>query len=174
MPNHVINELIFRNVTPEQQDEILALALGAEGKVDFERLVPAPKNVWWGNVGQSHTTAFKDTHMDWATRNWGTKWNAYGHKPIERDDDSLTLIFETAWRPPYGWLAALFNTVERSFEHNWLDEGRERGVEGVFTFDASAKFGPMEWGEKPCSDEMQKHLHFLHWGVESFPDEDGE
>ena len=172
MPNHVVNEIIFRDVDGAAQDAILAVALNAEGQVDFEVLVPAPVNIWHGSVGQQHEKAFGKTGLDWNLENWGTKWNAYSHQPILRTADSLTLIFETAWRPPYGWLAALFNTTRRSFDHNWLDEGSERGVEGRFIWDSSLPFGPMEWREAPCSDEMQKHLHFLHWGCEAFPDDE--
>jgi len=172
MPNHIVNELVFRNLDEADQDAILALVLNDAGEVDFEILVPAPLNLWCGNVGANHTEAFRDTHLDWATRNWGTKWNAYSQKPISRTDDSLILIFETAWRPPYGWLAALFNKTKRSFDHNWLDEGRDRGVEGRFVWDEGRPFGPMHWEEEPCGDEMQRHLHYLHWGVEEFPDDE--
>lgn len=175
MPNHVVNELIFRDVSKEAQDQILAVAMNKDGEVDFEVLVPAPLNIWWGSVGSRHEKAFQDTHLDWARRNWGTKWNAYSHKPVARTADSLTLTFETAWRPPYGWLAALVNKLALSFDHNWLDEGASRGVAGRFEVTASDSImGPVNWTEEPCGDEMQRHLHFLHWGVEEFPPEEDD
>lgn len=174
MPNHVTNEMIFRGVDAAAQDAILAKLCNTDGKVTFEILVPTPPNVWLGNVGQRHEKAFgrECCALDWARVEWGTKWDAYGHKPIERTDDTLTLVFDTAWRPPYPWLVAVFNTLKRDFEHNWLDEGASRGWEGKWDYAALAGNGVKEpWVEKECSDEMQRHLHKLRWGVESFEDD---
>lgn len=173
MPNHVINEIIFRNVDAGKQAAIAAKLCNDEGKVDFERLVPIPPNIWLGNVGTKHEKLGVSA-LDWCRENWRTKWNAYSHKPIERTDDSITFRFETAWSPPYGWLVAVFNVIRLDFEHNWLDEGAARGWEGMWlrsTFDTERGFED-PWTEKPASDAMQRHLHKLHWGVEEFPDED--
>lgn len=172
MPNHVVNEIIFRGVDRAKQDEILAVACGSKGEVDFEVLLPIPLNVWRGSVGTRHEKALQQTGLDWQRLNWGTKWNAYSQKPIERTDDTLTLIFETAWRPPYGWLVAMFNRFHLSFDHNWLDEGAERGVCGRFNADfIDDDMRGEPWGEKPADDDMQKHLHKLRLGVEAFDDE---
>lgn len=169
MPNHVVNEIIFRGVDAAAQEAILSRCINAEGKVDFEMLVPTPINLWLGNVGQKHEKAFGTTALDWSRTHWGTKWNAYGHKPTERTADTLILRFETAWSPPYPWIIAVFNTFKRSFEHNWLDEGRDRGVAGRWDYaaltgnDAFAE----PWTEKPADDELQKHLHTLHYGEDA-------
>jgi hypothetical protein len=171
MPNHIINEIIFRDLTADRKNELLANCCDKDGKVDFEILVPMPLNVWRGSVGTRHEQAFKIVGLDWARENWGTKWNAYSHKPTETTADSLIFRFETAWRPPYGWLCAVFNRFKLSFEHNWLDEGTSRGVHGVFDWaEAEKDFGD-PWKEEPADDALNKHLHVLHWGVESFEDE---
>lgn len=174
MPNHVINELIFRGVDTAAQDAIIAKLCNAKGEVDFEILVPTPANVWLGSVGQKHEMAFgRDfVALDWSRANWGTKWNAYRHKPMERTDGNLTLRFHTAWSPPYTWIVAVFNTIKRDFDHNWLDEGRDRGVQGKWVYgylEAWPNGDP--WTETPADDEMQKHLHKLLWGVEVFEDD---
>lgn len=173
MPNHVINELIFRSVDTAAQDRILAAACNADGKVDFAVLVPPPLNLWMGSVGSEHERAFGRTGLAWNRENWGTKWNAYSHKAIERTPDCLILRFETAWSPPYPWLAAIFNDLNLSFDHNWLDEGAERGVSGTFLADdgTTSSWGP-EWKESPASEDIHRHLHKLHWGVEEFEPED--
>jgi hypothetical protein len=174
MPNHVMNELIFRDVNVAKQNEIIAKLCNAEGKVDFNILVPIPLNIWMGNVGLSHERAFgKGTGLDWCREHWSTKWNAYSHMETKRTDATLTLRFETAWSQPYRWLVAVFNSLRCSFDHNWLDEGRERGVSGKWDFTA-IKDGEYRnpWTEEPCSDEMQKYLHKLHYGVEVFEDEE--
>lgn len=165
MPNHIINELIFRNVGSDQQESILAALCNGEGQVDFNILVPCPLNVWMGNVSKAHEEAFGQTGLGWNRENWGTKWNAYSQQTTERADDTITLRFETAWAPPYPWLAAVFNKLLLPFEHNWLDEGASRGWSATFWTDEH--WGP-EWKQEPASDEMQRHLHKLHWGVEQF------
>lgn len=169
MPNHVINELIFRNVNAEQQEAIIAGVCGADGNVDFSVLVPAPLNIWNGNVGTKHERAFGETGLDWNCKNWGTKWGAYSHQETERTDDSLTFRFETAWSPPYPWLAAVLNKFSLPFDHNWLDEGAERGRKGRFSVDE--KWGP-EWDEEEADDALHRHLHKLHWGVEEFAEDE--
>ena len=123
MPNHVINEVVFDRRAAEHP-AIIAAACDAEGKVDFGVLLPMPANVWRGSVSRRHSEAFGADciGLDWARTNWGTKWNAYDHKPTEADDRTLTLRFETAWSPPYPWLVELFNTCG-DFRHNWLSEG---------------------------------------------------
>lgn len=173
MPNHILNELIFRGVDAAQQGAIIAKLCNDEGKVDFEKLVPTPPNIWLGNVGQKHAK-LGTSGLDWSRQNWGTKWNAYSHKPIERTDDSITFIFETAWSPPYGWLVAVFNTLKLDFDHNWLDEGASRGVEGKWNWSAMTgkDFRAEPWTEVECGDEMQRHLHKLHFGGDEFTDDD--
>ena len=170
MPNHVVNEIIFRNVNADRQAAIIALCCNAEGKVDFDILVPTPRNIWMFSHGSKHEKLGGNA-LDWSRENWGTKWNAYSHKPTEQSDDTLTLRFESAWSPPYGWLMALFNTIKRDFDHNFMDEGASRGVSGQWRYppdDASMIFEP--WTERPCDDAMQKHLNVLHWGVENLDD----
>lgn len=171
MPNHCINEIIFRDVDREAQDKILALTCKADEKVTFEILVPIPPQVWLGNVGQRHEKAFKNTSLSWCRDNWGTKWDAYDHRPIERTEDTLTLRFETAWGPPYGWLCALMNVTKLPFEHNWMSEGGAPAVTAGFDFSKLESFGPEPWVETEADDVLARHLHKLLWGVEEFPDE---
>ena len=178
MPNHITNELIFRGVDDVAATSILAKLCNADGNVDFEVLVPTPPNVWLGNVGQFHEKRLgrEMDALDWSRANWGTKWNAYGHKPVERVDDALKIRFDTAWSPPYPWLVAVFNVLKRDFEHNWMDEGASRGWEGKWNYAAlvESKTFADPWTGTPCSDEMQKHLNVLKWGVENLDDEAAE
>jgi len=171
MPNDVTNELVFRGVDSAGQEAIEA-KLCVDGKVDFEVLVPTPLNVWRGNVSSAHEQAFgrERCGLDWSRVEWGTKWNAYSHKPIDRTADTITFVFNTAWRPPYPWLVAVFNSLKCDFDHNWLDGGASRGVEGRWRYSEMEKNVGDPWRETPCSDEMQRHLHKLRWGVEEFPD----
>lgn len=172
MPNHVINEIIFRNVDAEKQMAILAACCGDDGKVDFNILVPKPLNIWQFSVGTKHEAAFQQTGLDWARLNWGTKWNAYDHRPIQQTDDTLTIAFETAWRPPYGWLVAVFNKFQIAFDHNWMNEGDNCAVCGKFVW-VTDDMRADPWIERPADEAEQRRIHKLMWGVEQFED-DGE
>lgn len=172
MPNHVTSELIFRDISDEVRDEILKAIVNSDGKVDFNILVPTPPNLWMGNEGRSHEKAFGARRsMVWARENWGTKWNAYMTREPTFADGVLTIAFDTAWSPPYPWIAAVFNRFNLSFEHNWLDEGADWSVSGVFKPDAGDAWGP-RWNEERASREIHERLHTLKWGCARFEDED--
>lgn len=172
MPNHVVNEIIFTDITADQRRDILSSVLDADGNIDFEVLVPSPLNIWKGSVSVLHEKAFPGTHLDWARENWGTKWNAYQQKPIEAGTDSLRLVFSTAWRPPYGWIIALFNRFGLPFDHNWLDEGAAVGRCGKFIpGNLDDRLAGQPWSERDATPDEHKRLHVLQWGVESFEED---
>ena len=175
MPNNVINEVVFRGVGEVEQTNLLKKIVNAEGLIDFEVLLPLPLNIWWGSVGAQHEKAFHETSLNWCRENWGTKWNAYGPRKVERADDTLTLLFETAWSPPYGWLVAVFNHFKVSFHHNWLDEGAIRGRCGRFDWPPDGDLSVHEaWREADADDAEHRRLHKLMWGVEVFAEEDSD
>lgn len=173
MPNHIINEVIFSGDS-SLRDRVRSLAVNENGEIDFTILLPIPLYCWMGGVGSLHQKRFPDNALDWCSKNWGTKWGAYSQKPIEETEDALILRFDTAWSPPFGWFAAMFNTLQVGFEINWLDEGESRGHSAKFSM------GEKNWGieyteSAEITEDMQKHLHLLRWGVEEFPpDEDTE
>jgi hypothetical protein len=164
MPNHVINELVF-NCSAEGRLNVWKAACNQERQVDFSILVPIPVNIWRGSVGKVHQEAFGQgmNALDWSRKNWGTKWNAYGHSAPKVDGDTLTLRFQTAWGPPYPWLVALFNTCG-GFQHNWLDEGREGGRTGIWNL--ADKYGE-SWVELDADQVMNAHLRRLLCGEQS-------
>lgn len=174
MPNHVTNELIFRNISLERQAEILAKIVNSEGRIDFGILVPVPINVWRGNVSTRHEKAFRKTAMDWTRENWGTKWNAYEIRPIVQTDDTLTVTFDTAWSPPFPWLAAVFNGLKVSFDHNWFDEGQDHAHADRFDYAAfeSENWSAEPWVEAVATEEEYRRMHILKYGVERFEDEE--
>ncbi len=172
MPNHVSNEVTLTGLNEDQVNVILASLINSKGEVDFELLLPLPLNIWWGNVGTAHEKAFRaGTALEWCADNWSTKWNAYGQKPVEIGADGFTIRFDTAWGPPMGWLCAIFNRFKVGFEYHYLSEGENHGHSGKFSINPDSEIANIDWVEGRCSDDMQKHLHMLRWGVESFDDE---
>jgi hypothetical protein len=174
MPNHVMNEIVFRDIGSLKQIDILQKVEGPERKIDFNVLLPMPLNIWRGNVSEKHEKAFPGNALDWCAANWGTRWNAYGidqggYRSIECADDSLTLRFQTAWSPPMGWLVALFNQFWLPFDYTYLDEGRERAIAGAFRLAVHPTDGD-GWGERDVDDATHRRMHKMLWGVESFLD----
>jgi len=173
MPNHVINELSFEgDVLYLNRIELMTTR---KGIIDFSILLPPPLNSWPGSVGEKHKV-FPTNHLDWCSKNWSTKWNAYGHdegyKSLLFVPGTLTLTFKTAWSPPYGWMLAVFNHFEASFRYGWLSEGQERAMRGAFNFAALQGWPTLDaWVECPATDDEHRHLHKLLWGVESFDEE---
>jgi hypothetical protein len=171
MPNHILNEIIFRNVNSDIQEYILKKVL-KDGFIDFNVLVPAPLNIWQGNVGAKEKTAFKNKIWhDWNIENWGTKWNAYGQedpgvKNVARTEDTLTFVFQTAWSPPRLWICALINATQLPFEHNWLDQGSNQGHTDKYFFSGERDCCFLNWEEGIAGDDLYRHLHILLWGYE--------
>lgn len=161
MPNHITNQIVFKQISEEQKDTLCEFIIRGVD-VDFSLLVPAPLNLWNGSFGDSHEKAFgKRIQMEWQIENWGTKWNAYDTRPIEWVDNTLSITFDTAWRPPYPWLAAVLNKFRLSFKHHWIDEGNiTEGKTGVFTADDPG-CRSNTWEEEICSKKIQKILEKL-------------
>ena len=181
MPNYTINEVIIHDVNQRQQAEILAKVNGAWGPIDFSTLLPVPINYWHGSAGRMHEYVFPGIALDWCTQNWSTKRNAvpgfWGkdepqrYLPIAQTNTSLTLTFQTAWSPPCGWVVALFNTFHFKMSHNWLGEEDNVGYTDRYFFDG---MGWNEWSRMPAGEELQRHLMYLRYGVESFDSDDDE
>lgn len=168
MPNHVINEIVFENVNWFQKHKILNKVI-RKGHVDFKILVPAPLNIWCGNVGTKHEETFPDTYLDWARKNWSTKWNAYDSEII-KFADTLTIRFKTAWNPPYGWIIALFNYFGLPFSLLWMSEGND--VAYFETYNPVKGWMDESWTNGEASTEQARYAHKLLWGVEEFTNEE--
>lgn len=176
MPNHVLTEIVFSGVDDRAQSAVLSLVSSPKALVDFEVLLPIPANVWLGNSGRIHTKTFPATALDWCASNWSTKWGAYGideggrYQTVARAADTLTITFKTAWRPPYGWLLALWHKAAKPLSYTYLDEGAGSARFGRFTT-YDEPWGKEPWTEGDCTPEETRRMHKLLWGVESFDDE---
>jgi hypothetical protein len=71
------------------------------------------------------------TWYEWCSQNWGTKWNAYGFRPLEKDSD--TIEFYTAWNSVPKIVALLSRKYpEQTITYRWADEDIGHNV-GEFT-----------------------------------------
>lgn len=177
MPNHVINEVTLHGVSLARAKPLIE-SDGCE--IDFEVAVPLPVNFWPGNVGDRHKEAFPGTHLDAASKTWGTKWNAYGlneggkYESVREVDGSTLLTFQSAWSHPRGWTVALFNLLKCDITAKWLSEGGWAGHIEEYRFEGLEDMSIDAWTDTEIEDgsEEHRHLHKLLWGVEEFDDED--
>jgi Ferredoxin-like domain in Api92-like protein len=110
MPNWCRNNMEITGsideITRFKQTCIRTVFEGEQAQLDFKAIIPMPDfpaddGVTWPAC------------LEWASKHWGTKWNACGfHEP-----DRYECVFSTAWSPPSGvWekLGAMFPALDFS------------------------------------------------------------
>ncbi|AQU79750.1 hypothetical protein [Planococcus faecalis] len=160
MPNHVTNKLkiigtdeqvaevlYFISVDKKEQDQ----KVYGFGTIDFNKITPMP--LWvYGSKPEVSGIQQKDeekygsenTCLEWARRNWGTKWNAYSQS--DEISTGNTIYFDTAWNGVPGLirkLAWIFPNVE--FEYCYADEDFGHNV-GEYTFKDAVVFANLPVG----------------------------
>lgn len=126
MPNHITTRIKITG-DPEAVKRVLNKIKNDEfgmGTIDFEKIIPMPKNIFKGNLGVRERELYGNNNWyDWSAANWGTKWNAYGFDPNTDYSKEKELKFLTAWSAPHPVIAKLsemFPSVK--LEHEWADE----------------------------------------------------
>jgi hypothetical protein len=94
MPNHVTT---FINAAPAVLQGLMGDG-NDDCPIDFNVLIPMPKNVFRGGLGDDEKERYPGdlNWYDWSVNHWGTKWNAYDYVAL-RDD---AISFQTAWSFP--------------------------------------------------------------------------
>lgn len=139
MPNHVTSVIVVTG--PESDVSAFASAHLKEideGRLqfDFETIIPMPDSIT-KTVSCNRLTpqqqadqdaAFAETGFQdwysWARHNWGTKWNSYRGKLLERSDGRVKFRFHTAWsfpRPIFDALLLRYPALQ--FDCACFDEG---------------------------------------------------
>lgn len=126
MPNHITTRIKITG-DPEAVKRVLNKIKNDEfgmGTIDFEKIIPMPKNIFKGNLGVRERELYGNNNWyDWSVANWGTKWNAYGFDPNTDYSKEKELKFLTTWSAPHPVIAKLsemFPSVK--LEHEWADE----------------------------------------------------
>lgn len=142
MPNNISNKLKVIG-TEDQIIQVLEFVkddkLGV-GSIDFNKITPMPKWIFGSSpdvMGISRRDEEKwgveNTSLNWARRNWGTKWNAYAQPDSRSVGD--TLHFQTAWNgipELIQKIAWIFPDV--TIEYSFADEDYGSSNCGIFRF----------------------------------------
>lgn len=122
MPNHIRNSItIDNNEKAKAIFEVIKKDEEGLGSIDFEKIIPMPKDIFRGNLGSEEREKYgSDNWYDWSIANWGTKWPGYDFGEY---DGGNSIEFSTAWSPPfpiYEKLSEMFPDV--TFNYRWADE----------------------------------------------------
>lgn len=173
MPNHVVNEIRLHDVSIDDVNRVIA---SSESPIDFEVLLPIPLNYWQHDEGLKHKENMAGLAMEWSTKNWGTKWNAYdvGGQSVKKDGADVVLTFQTAWNHPRPWVTALFNTLKCNITASWFSEGGYSPYVEKWTSGDGTLSNRPDWNKTKIevSSPEYRRLHKLLWGVEEFDDDD--
>jgi len=153
MPNWSYNIL-------NASDEVLKQIVNEEGEIDFNTVVPMPKELL-GTVSPSRDDTQEkkdasknlidkygsDNWYDWSCENWGTKWNG------------VIIHFRTAWSYPEGFIEALSKKFPNELiEFEWEEE---QGFGEVFTIQNGEKTILEEWDLPEWGEEAEVGMHSI-------------
>lgn len=122
MPNWCENRLRIIAKTDTARALLPRLEAGFDERVGgsvldvhaFDVILPMPDELRGRNAPESDEAKAKEflakygaaDWYDWSLNNWGTKWPSV-NLGVEREGDTLTTEFQTAWSPPMGIYARL-------------------------------------------------------------------
>lgn len=129
MPNNIYQRLRIdkwndNTTIPKLKEQIL----NEEGNFDFNRIIPQPKNIFNGSLGEKERQMCveegRPNWYDWNKENWHTKWNAYSFDIKDDDENTLIFDFQTAWNIPTPIMNKIFE-MAKGCEIHYLavDEG---------------------------------------------------
>lgn len=168
MPNWSHNKLTA-------SDEVIKQIVNEEGEIDFNTVVPMPKELQ-GTVSPSRDKTRKekdaskkliekygnDNWYDWSCENWGTKWNGVSDEPysyvIGSGDTLFTygegiIHFRTAWSYPDSFIEALSKKFPNELiEFEWEEE---QGFGEAFTIKNGEKVIKEEWDLPYWREEVE-------------------
>lgn len=143
MPNNITNKLTIIGGIKEVKKVLEFIKMEKEtdvkisgiGTIDFNKITPMPKWVYGSSpdvhgISQEDEEKYgkKNISVEWARKNWGTKWNAYG-QPDKRSSFN-SIFFETAWNGVAQLiqkLAWIFPNVEIHYSYCDEDFGSNLG-----------------------------------------------
>jgi hypothetical protein len=108
MPNWCHNSMEITGAITEiarfKQTCVRTVFEGEQAQFDFNAVNPMPSVFDRQRAFEARSleaTGFAHGN-DWASKHWGTKWNALHFQVIRDEPDRYECVFDTAWSPPIG------------------------------------------------------------------------
>jgi hypothetical protein len=127
MPNWTTNDVLVTTKSKKHTDLFIKKMKSKESDFDFNSIVPMPKNIFRGDLGQEEKEKYGSLNWyDWSCDNWGTKWNSVDVDVERISDTMVSYSFLTAWSPPLPIYQALLERYSKlqnvKFEWTCVDE----------------------------------------------------
>jgi hypothetical protein len=159
MSNHISNKLTIIGTDEEVKEVFEFIKIDKEGigTIDFDKITPMPKWVYGSSedvIGIRSTDEDKwgaeNTSLNWARKNWGTKWGAYS-QPDSRNTNN-TIFFQTAWNG----VPKLIQKIAWIFpniivEYSFADEDLGSSNCGIYRFKENEILDEIHYGS--CTKE---------------------
>jgi hypothetical protein len=106
MPNWTQNSVRFVSEKTEQLQKLKKMLESNSNQkeknvFDFNKIVPMPKNIFQGNLGEEEGEKYGKNHWyDWSIKHWGTKWNSCNARIVEDSKEVVEYHFLSAWDCP--------------------------------------------------------------------------
>lgn len=157
MPNWSYN-------TVSASDEVLKQIVDENGEIDFNTIVPMPKELE-GTISPNRDKTQEEIERSnkliekygsdnwylWSCENWGTKWNGVTDEPYEEGNGYIS--FRTAWEYPSAFIDSLSNKFpDEEFTVEWEEE---QGFGEVFTIKNGEKVIKEEWDLPDWGEEVE-------------------
>jgi len=156
MPNWCYNTTTIRG-SKEDIDKFEAFLTERNGENWFDYFAPTPKEL--ENEGW----------YEWNVSNWGTKWNVTCYQWERLNEESIHMVYDTAWSPPIN----LYDTIQSTgltVESEYCEEGM--GFVGQYIDGIDECY---EYSDVEDLDNIPDHLvenWNLHDNFESWDEED--
>jgi len=140
MPNWCENDLTVSGPQADRDRFLAEKCRSEDGAIffDFNKVIPYPemfrvqdevcaKLGWEECRKQGLTDGFNSGGYEWCCLNWGTKWPACEHQPLESTSRTYMLSFNTAWAPPIPVIkhvARAYPTL--TFTLKWYERGMSK------------------------------------------------
>ena len=158
MPNHCDNALTVRG-KPNTIQQFTELARGAKQPLEINQFMPMPPEIRDTDSPNNDGELAKrlvEAHgapdwYDWATQNWGVKWDVYDVELEEHGENEIAYRFTTAWCPFSDRVLLTMSekfpslTLELEYEEpSMAFRGMRRATDGRITQSNHGEFNPEE------------------------------
>ena len=163
MPNYVVNILTVKGpakTISELKNKLLQTGRPKKKKtqslpdliVDFNKIIPISAEF------------SKCNDLDDVCRKyWGTKWNAFRQHLDEVSDTAFSVIFDTAWTPPY----LVYEAIARQFPNIETEAWcQSEGSETITVFRALA--GKFDYNNLPEKEFARYAVQNFSWIFDGF------